>query len=82
MAGGAVRPLCPIPRRPAQAGTNTLKIEPEYLRTLIRTHVDWAHRQSGLLDAHPRFKEVVDPVLSYFTFRSAGVNDAVQVALV
>ena len=103
-----------------QKQINTLKIEPEYLRTggeavtnysewtiplgrrfralklwfllrsygleglrkRIRNHVDWAHKLAARLEAHPRFEIVTQPILSLFTFRLTGVDDAGQFAFV
>lgn len=106
--------------RDPQAQINTLKIEPEYLKTAgapvtnysewtiplgrrfralklwflmrsygleglrqrIRNHVDWAHDLAGKLGAHPRLEIVTQPMLSLFTFRLAGRDDAAQRAFV
>lgn len=106
--------------RNPQHQINTLKIEPEYLRTggdavtnysewtiplgrrfralklwfllrsygleglrsRIRNHVDWAQALAARLDADPRFEIVTQPILSLFTFRLTGVDDAGQFAFV
>ncbi|MDG1067694.1 MAG: pyridoxal-dependent decarboxylase [Sulfitobacter sp.] len=54
----------------------------EGLRSRIRNHVNWAHKLAERLDAHPRFEVVTQPILSLFTFRLTGVDDAGQFAFV
>lgn len=106
--------------RDPQMQINTLKIEPEYLkttgeavtnysewtiplgrrfralklwfllrsygldglRTRIRNHVTWAHALAARIDAHPRFEVVTQPILSLFTFRVIGLDDAAQLDFV
>jgi aromatic-L-amino-acid decarboxylase len=52
----------------------------EGLRAMIRDHVRWAGALADRLRADPRFEVVTDPVLSLFTFRLAGQDDAAQIA--
>jgi aromatic-L-amino-acid/L-tryptophan decarboxylase len=48
------------------------------LREMLRGHVAWAQELAELLRADPRFEIVTDPVLSLFTFRLRGADDAEQ----
>ena len=52
------------------------------LRTRIRNHVDWSQNLATKLAQNPVFEVVTDPVLSLFTFRLKGRDDAAQLALV
>lgn len=52
------------------------------LRRRIRNHVSWAQALASRLSAHPRFEIVTEPVLSLFTFRLSGLDDAGQLAFV
>ena len=54
----------------------------EGLRNRIRNHVRWSQDLADRLRADLRFEIVTDPVLSLFTFRLAGADDAAQQALV
>jgi aromatic-L-amino-acid decarboxylase len=54
----------------------------EGLRDRLRNHVRWSVALADQLRAHPRFEIVTDPVLSLFTFRLAGGDDAGQQAFV
>ncbi|MBB3994998.1 aromatic-L-amino-acid decarboxylase [Sulfitobacter undariae] len=106
--------------RDPQHQINTLKIEPEYLKTAgeavtnysewtiplgrrfralklwfllrsygleglrerIRNHVDWAHALAARLEAHPKFEIVTQPILSLFTFKVTGMDNAAQLDFV
>jgi aromatic-L-amino-acid/L-tryptophan decarboxylase len=50
------------------------------LRAMIRDHVRWAAALAERLRANPRFEIVTAPVLSLFTFRLSGADDAAQLA--
>ena len=50
------------------------------LRAMIRQHIAWARELHDALAADPRFRIVTPPVLSLFTFRLAGQDDAAQLA--
>jgi aromatic-L-amino-acid decarboxylase len=52
------------------------------LRARIRDHVRWAEGLAARLAADPRFEIVTPPVLSLFTFRLRGADDAAQQAFV
>ncbi len=52
----------------------------EGLRARIRDHVRWAGEMAATLAADPRFEVVTEPVLSLFTFRLRGREDAAQIA--
>ena len=52
----------------------------EGLRGVIRNHVAWSHALCESLRRDPRFEIVTEPVLSLFTFRLAGGDDAAQLA--
>ncbi len=54
----------------------------EGLRGRLRNHVNWAQDLAARIGAHPRFEIVTEPVLSLFTFRLEGVDDAGQLAFV
>ncbi len=54
----------------------------EGLRHRLRNHVRWSVALADRLRAHPRFQIVTEPVLSLFTFRLAGADDAAQQAFV
>ncbi|MDA9810281.1 pyridoxal-dependent decarboxylase [Planktomarina temperata] len=54
----------------------------EALRQRLRNHVAWAEGLAGQLSQHPQFEIVTAPVLSLFTFRLAGCDDAAQIAFV
>lgn len=54
----------------------------EGLRTRLRNHVQWSRGLAERLRADPRFEIVTEPVLSLFTFRLKGVEDAAQLDLV
>ncbi len=54
----------------------------EGLRTRLRNHVAWSRALAGRLRADPVFEIVTEPVLSLFTFRLAGRDDAAQLAFV
>jgi aromatic-L-amino-acid/L-tryptophan decarboxylase len=49
------------------------------LRAMLRHHVDWSVALCERLRAHPKFQIVTDPVLSLFTFRLKGADDAAQI---
>ena len=53
----------------------------EGLRTRIRDHVRWAEGLAETLRADPRFEVTTEPVLSLFSFRLAGRDDAAQIDL-
>jgi aromatic-L-amino-acid decarboxylase len=50
----------------------------EGLRARIRNHVRWSRALAGRLAADPRFEIVTEPVLSLFTVRLKGRDDAAQ----
>ncbi|MCT8331184.1 pyridoxal phosphate-dependent decarboxylase family protein [Albidovulum sediminis] len=50
----------------------------EGLRARIRNHVRWSQALAARLAADPRFEIVTEPVLSLFTFRLKGADDAAQ----
>lgn len=52
----------------------------EGLRTRIRNHVRWSQALADRLRADPRFEIVTNPVLSLFSFRLRGADDAAQLA--
>ena len=54
----------------------------EALRQRLRNHVAWAEGLADQLSQHPQFEIVTVPVLSLFTFRLAGCDDAAQIAFV
>ena len=54
----------------------------EALRQRLRNHVAWAEGLAYQLSQHPQFEIVTAPVLSLFTFRLAGCDDAAQIAFV
>ena len=54
----------------------------EALRQRLRNHVAWAEGLADQLSQHPQFEIVTAPVLSLFTFRLAGRDDAAQIAFV
>ncbi len=54
----------------------------EGLRTRLRNHVAWSRALADRLRADPVFEIVTEPVLSLFTFRLAGRDDAAQLAFV
>lgn len=54
----------------------------EGLRAMIRNHVSWAVELCDRLRSDARFEIVTDPVLSLFTFRLKGADDAGQIAFV
>ncbi len=54
----------------------------EGLRTRLRNHVAWSRALADRLRADPAFEIVTEPVLSLFTFRLAGQDDATQLAFV
>ena len=54
----------------------------EGLRTRVRNHVAWSRALADRLRADPAFEIVTEPVLSLFTFRLAGRDDAAQLAFV
>ncbi len=54
----------------------------EGLRTRLRNHVAWSRALADRLRADPAFEIVTEPVLSLFTFRLAGQDDAAQLAFV
>lgn len=54
----------------------------EGLRQRIRNHVLWSQALAAQIDADPRFEIVTEPVLSLFTFRLKGADDAAQQAFV
>ena len=54
----------------------------EGLRTRLRNHVAWSRALADRLRADPGFEIVTEPVLSLFTFRLAGQDDAAQLAFV
>ena len=54
----------------------------EALRQRLRNHVAWAEDLADQLSQHPQFEIVTAPVLSLFTFRLAGCDDAAQIAFV
>ena len=53
----------------------------ESLRAMIRDHIAWSHALHDRLAADPRFEIATPPMLSLFTFRLAGGDDAAQLAL-
>jgi aromatic-L-amino-acid decarboxylase len=52
------------------------------LRKRIRDHVCWAEALAERVRAHPSFEVVTEPVLSLFSMRLRGVDDAGQIAFV
>ncbi|AXI46581.1 aspartate aminotransferase family protein [Sulfitobacter sp. SK012] len=54
----------------------------EGLRTRLRNHVEWAGELAQKLDQSDAFELVTDPVLSLFSFRLCGHDDAAQIAFV
>ncbi|PRD33792.1 UNVERIFIED_CONTAM: Ddc [Trichonephila clavipes] len=52
------------------------------LRTRIRNHVRWSQALADRLRADPRFEIVTEPVLSLFTFRLKGADEAAQQAFI
>ena len=54
----------------------------EGLRQRIRNHVAWAQALAERLRETPGFEIVTEPVLSLFTFRLKGLDDAAQLAFV
>jgi aromatic-L-amino-acid decarboxylase len=54
----------------------------EALRSRLRNHVAWAKDLAEKLSQHPQFEIVTAPVLSLFTFRLIGRDDAAQIAFV
>ena len=54
----------------------------EALRVRLRNHVAWAEELVEKLGANPRFEIVTTPILSLFTFRIAGLDDAAQIEFV
>jgi aromatic-L-amino-acid decarboxylase len=54
----------------------------EALRQRLRNHVAWAEGLADQLSQHPQFEIVTAPVLSLFTFRLAGCDDAAQISYV
>jgi len=54
----------------------------EALRQRLRNHVAWAEDLADRVSQHPQFEIVTAPVLSLFTFRLAGRDDAAQIAFV
>jgi aromatic-L-amino-acid decarboxylase len=54
----------------------------EALRQRLRNHVAWAEDLADRVSQHPHFEIVTSPVLSLFTFRLAGGDDAAQIAFV
>ena len=54
----------------------------EGLRQRIRNHVAWSEALAERLRVTPGFEIVTEPVLSLFTFRLAGRDDAAQLAFV
>ena len=54
----------------------------EGLRTRIRNHVAWAEELAVRIAARAEFEIVTDPILSLFTFKLTGQDDAAQLAFV
>ena len=54
----------------------------EGLRLRIRNHVQWSQALAARLAANAHFEIVTAPILSLFTFRMRGQDDAAQIALV
>ena len=54
----------------------------EALRLRLRNHVAWAEELVEKLEKNPRFEIVTKPILSLFTFRIAGLDDAAQIEFV
>jgi aromatic-L-amino-acid decarboxylase len=54
----------------------------EALRQRLRNHVAWAEDLADRVSQHPQFEIVTSPVLSLFTFRLAGRDDAAQISFV
>ena len=52
------------------------------LRAMIRNHVGWARELADRLAAHGGFEVVTPPILSLFSFRPKGADDAATLALV
>ena len=52
------------------------------LRAMIRNHVGWAQALADRLAAHGGFEVVTPPILSLFSFRPKGADDAATLALV
>lgn len=52
------------------------------LRARLRNHVKWSQALAERLRADPRFEIATEPVLSLFTFRLKGADDAAQIDLV
>lgn len=53
----------------------------EALRTMIRNHVAWSRQLADRLAAHGGFDIVTPPILSLFSFRPKGADDAATLAL-
>ncbi len=54
----------------------------EGLRTRLRNHVNWAENLCAELRQDKRFEIVTEPILSLFTFRLVGLDDAAQISFV
>ena len=54
----------------------------EALRLRLRNHVVWAEELAEKLGVNPLFEVVTTPILSLFTFRITGLNDAAQIKFV
>ena len=54
----------------------------EALRLRLRNHVSWAEDLAKRLEDNPQFEIVTAPILSLFTFRLAGFDDAAQIDFV
>ena len=54
----------------------------EDLRQRLRNHVEWSQDLCARFRANPDFEIVTDPILSLWTFRKAGADDALTQALV
>ena len=54
----------------------------EALRLRLRNHVSWAEDLAKRLENNPQFEIVTAPILSLFTFRLTGFDDAAQIDFV
>jgi len=54
----------------------------EALRLRLRNHVSWAEDLAKRLEDNPQFEIVTAPILSLFTFRLTGFDDAAQIDFV
>lgn len=52
------------------------------LRNRIRNHVKWSQALAAKMASEPDFELVTEPILSLFSFRVAGMDDAAQIEFV